>query len=85
MSKYPEHEKLQAREPDNRVVSEFLDWLDEKWLEICCDSGIPGGGYTPAGLSKEDLIGEFFGVDPKRLELEKQAMLREIRTRGLCP
>jgi len=80
MSKYPESEKL--RSPDVGTLRQFMEWLteerekpikfyfwesgDENFPSICFDK-------------PEDLIMEYLGVDTKKLENERRAMVDEMR------
>lgn len=95
--KYPEHEKLKAKEHEAYVLSGFLDMLDERGLILAayhthvakCRVGKRNRNPDDCGLneerlytfgmpSKEQLIGFYLGVDPKKLTAEKEAMYREL-------
>ena len=76
---YPEHAKLRAaKQTDDatQLVGEFVDWLqDEKGVHLMAwRQGLP----LPAPPFR-DLMHEFFGVDPVKLEEEKRQMLEDIR------
>lgn len=75
--KYPEHEKLKEIQPDSQKIGEFLEWLqDEKRLELC---HFVGDELVPSYTSKMQLLAEFFEIDQKKIEEEKQAMIDEMR------
>lgn len=71
-AKYPEHAKLRARKADARLLSAFLDDLEESGLVIC------EANYYSTSRTKADLIGAFLGVDPDALSREKDAMYQEM-------
>lgn len=75
--KFPEHTKLYAVKERSQAIGEFLDWLQiEKGFQLCRDQF---GELIPANVSLELLLGEHFGIDMKAIEVEKRAMLEEIR------
>lgn len=81
MSKYPEHEKLKKREKDALLVGDFYDFLNEQEWEIAKYDD-KSERLFPIRLRPEEIIGLFLGVDPRKLEAEKRAMLEEIRQKG---
>lgn len=78
MSKYPEHEKLKKREKDALLIGSFYDFLQEQEWEIAEYDDESERLFT-VRQRPEEIIGLFLGVDPKKLEAEKRAMLEEIR------
>lgn len=76
---YPEHKKVRAVQRESQAINDFMEWLQE-------EKNI-GFAYFEEGLgdvllstpSLMELLEEFFGIDPEKLEAEKQAMLDEIR------
>jgi hypothetical protein len=77
--KYPEHEKLKARQRDVGLLGEFYDFLtQEKGWDIA-EFRDDANRYWPIAARPDEIIGLFLGVDPKKLEQEKRAMLAEIR------
>lgn len=88
MNKYSEHEKLKKIQAQSQACGEFLDWLqDEKELVLCRR---PEGvreeededqleEYLPAPVSKVLLLAEFFSIDQKKIDEEKEQMLEEQR------
>lgn len=87
---YPEHDKLTALGERRQEVQEFLDWmLDEKQWELqeyvsTYDptnqfSDENDGTYMRIGLSRAQVMADFFGIDLDKIDAEKQQMLDEIR------
>lgn len=85
---YPECEKLAAEHGRLVVVQEFLDWLDEHDLVLCERAGANGRYetlYVPQARRPEVLIHEFLGIDARRLESERRAMLDALRAPSRGP
>jgi hypothetical protein len=86
MSEYPEHEKLDIIKDKSQVIGEFLEWLEnEKEHYICYyEDNDPDehDGYYPINEDNDDLLAEFFNIDRKKLEEEKDKMLEEMRKLG---
>jgi hypothetical protein len=94
-SKYPEHDKLQAVKVKSQACGEFIEWLQhKKKIELASrhshtDSCEDAEGESRCGLEQdqliehygrmEELLAEFFGIDRKKLELEKRAMLADLQ------
>lgn len=83
-TKYPEHEKLKARERDSRLLSQFYDFIvhDQCWFIAEYYEDSESDRLFPVRLRPDEIIGLFLDVDPKKLEAEKRAMLDEIRKAG---
>lgn len=86
MTQYPEHDKLTAIGDERReTVQEFIDWLLDQYRPDV--RGEPGhlifAAYNqydyldPVHVTREKLMAEFFDIDLKRLEAEKDAMLAD--------
>lgn len=71
-ARYPEHEKLKARQRDVGLLSEFYDFIvhDQCWTIAEYPEG--WDHLNPISLRPDEIIGLFLGVDPKKLEKEKQ-------------
>ena len=81
--KYPEHQKLRAISAQSQKIGEFLDWIEEKGLWLATmDEG--GERMSPHYYSKENILAEFFGIDRKKIGVEKDAMLEEMRAMNGC-
>lgn len=79
MSKYPESEKLCS--PDVGILRQFMEWLTEereKPIELYFWES-PDDNHPSICFDKpEDLIMEYLGIDQKKLENERRAMLDEM-------
>jgi hypothetical protein len=75
--RFPEHEKLHAVREKSQAIGEFLDWASsEKRL---CLAGWRGETLVRSNLFVPKLLSEFFGIDQGKIEMERTAMLRQIR------
>lgn len=84
--KYPEHEKLKARESDSRLLSAFYDFMVHEQCWLIAEYEDDGGDRLyPIRLRPDEIIGLFLGIDPKKLEAEKRTMLDEIRQANDAP
>ncbi len=78
MTNYPETVKL--RNSNIRDLRRFMEWLTEErkqpyemaYLEEGCKH------LTTANAKSEDLIMEFLGIDQKKLDDERRAMLEGV-------
>lgn len=82
-----EHEKLKPVQPFSQKIHEFIEWLGETHkIELCehFDAG-PGGDpqLFPVHKTTTQLVAEFFEIDLKKLEDEKQVMLEGLRNRNM--
>lgn len=77
-AKYPEHEKLQAKQRETSILSEFIDFLSEQGWELA-EFDNRTERLWPIRKRPDEIIGLFLEIDPKKLEREKVAMLNEIR------
>ena len=78
---YPMCQKLSMVRNDKAIIQCFLEWLEEQDLVICSATGDPhdGGTFEPAGKSQDKLLMDYFGIDEKKLEEERQKILKEQR------
>lgn len=91
---YPEHKKIKALNGQNNVIGQFLEWLlDETdyiiadyvhndWCESLKDNDAICNcrmQLVPTHKSHEQIIAEYFNINLKAFEKEKQIMLEEIR------
>ena len=81
-TKYPEHEKLKARQRDVGLLGEFYDFLIHDQCWTIAEYPDEWDHLRPINLRPDEIIGLFLGIDPKKLEAEKRAMLDEIRERA---
>jgi len=88
----PECEKLKAVSEYSQKIGEFLTWLVNvkqldlsKYQEVeecqyCGEDGMfTGEQLMPYHTDKEQLLAEFFGIDLKKVEEERRALLSSIQ------
>lgn len=63
---------------DEKVTS-FFHARDELRFKVHHYEPYERSGFYPAGIRIEDLLAEYFDIDLKKIDLEKQAMLDAIR------
>lgn len=78
-TKYPEHEKLKAKQSESSILSEFIDFMSEQGWELA-EFDDTTERLFPIRQRPDEIIGLFLEIDPKKLESEKRAMLAEIRS-----
>lgn len=79
---HPLHEKLRRNEGQAITLGSFIDFISEQGWELC-EYDNHARRYFPVRKRPEEIIGMFLEIDPKELEREKQAMLNEIRQKGI--
>lgn len=82
MIEYPQHERLADIKDQSQAIGEFLEWcLREKGYALAewGESRMIGTRMMPISYSTEAILAEFFGIDLKKLEAEKLAMLDKMR------
>jgi len=83
MSEYPEHDKLVQVRDKSQAIGEFLDWLQNERDIVLAEYHEHAMSrkdvLLPAHAHIETLLGEFFEIDPEKLENEKQYMLEQLR------
>jgi len=82
---YPEHENLEVIKEESQIIGLFLDCLGDMNLALCKWEEGHGYGYewVPSGYyhsnkSIEEILAEYFKIDRKKLEEEKQQMLSQF-------
>ena len=74
----PEHEKLKDIQPLSQKCGEFIEWLEHQGIQLCrFDSR--HDACIPINERRDDLLASFFGIDQRKLEAEKVAILDEQR------
>ena len=79
---FPEHQKLSDNQKEHEAIVSFLNFLEEKGLEIGHERNC-WPGYTLPKFTREKtsaVIAEYFGVDEKKLEAEKRQMLDALQS-----
>ena len=77
----PECDKMIAVQDDSKQLGDFLDWLNFNGYAVCRfhqDADFPDNPYMPID-NFERLLADYFGIDLKKAEQEKQAVLKAIR------
>ena len=75
-----EIEKMRLIQEKSQAIGEFLEWLQgnehvlAKWKD--------DDQLVPVRKSIEQLLADYFDIDLKKVEEEKQAILEEIRNNG---
>lgn len=78
---YPELEKVQANSEKSQAIGEFIDWLqDEKKIVLYkWDDEVSEHHPVPDRTPITQLLAEFFGVDMKKVEVERQQILKSLQ------
>jgi len=77
MAEYPEHEKQRAIIEQSQAIGEFLDiFLPSKGIVL---AEYEGSRLFPAHQSITNLLAEFFDIDLKKIDEEKDRMLDKLR------
>lgn len=85
---YPEHEKVEAVKRQSQAIHEFIRWLSAEkkvhlaeWVPL--HEGSDGSQSRAANLhytrqTLDNLVAEFFEVDLKKFQAEKDQMVEEV-------
>ena len=80
----PECDKMRAVQEKSRELTNFVDWLREQKYAICEEKEYsdtyPREQWYPLRKNFEELFAEYFGIDLKKVEEERRALLEEIRS-----
>jgi len=77
-----ELEKMAAKRDEARILSSFVDWLRENEYVLAKYNERPtadNDDLLPARTSNEQLFADFFGIDLKKLEQERSALLEQLK------
>lgn len=85
---YPEHQKLKAISHDSNAIGAFLDWLPQAGIALH-DLNAPkqmeqwemrtlSDEFYPVRKSIQDILAEYFKIDQKLIDQEKQAMMDSL-------
>jgi hypothetical protein len=80
MSKYPQHEKLKARQAERDLIADFIDYLIHDPNEEIAIVNVKRGGEV-GSVTTEDiqrLIAGYFDIDFRAFQAEKEAMYEEL-------
>ncbi len=81
----PECEKMVAVTEKSHAIGEFVDWLnDEKGIHLRIyveldDDGTTRSRWVAQPQPMENLLAEYFGIDLKKVESERRAILEAIQ------
>lgn len=85
-NKYPEHEKLDKIHEISSSIGDFLEWLSSvkqirfaKWIKEETKDGTEFETFVQQNMDIEGWLAEYFKIDRKKLEEEKQVMLAKLR------
>lgn len=89
----PEHDKIKRVQDSSQAIGAFLDWLTNskhfviaKWEKSVNDDDEEVETLEPARFGQygmiETLLAEYFDIDLKKMEMEKQAILADFRKRN---
>lgn len=83
--KTPELDKMLAVKDKSQEIGAFLDSLSEQGYAICEhkqygeDEWDGPSGYHPVRKNIEQLLAEYFNIDLKKCEEERQAILASLK------
>lgn len=77
----PTLDRIVELQPKSQFIGEFLEWIGDEGYVLCTytDNGW-SGRYNPIHKTINDLLHEFFEIDPVKEEREKLAMMEELRS-----
>ena len=73
----PELDKMLVVKDKSLILSGFLDWLQEQHYVL---AQYDGDELIPVFKDPEHLLADFFGIDLKKAEKERVALLESLRT-----
>ncbi len=73
----PELDKMLAVKDKSQAIGEFLDWLQHDKNYVLAEYGEKDRLY-PLYSSIETLLAEYFGIDLKKIEQERRAILKSL-------
>jgi len=77
----PELDKMLAVKDKSLILSGFIDWLHEQQYVLAqYEGGFNGDELIPVFKDPEHLLADFFGIDLKKAEKERVALLESLRT-----
>jgi hypothetical protein len=75
---YPEHDKLHKIQDQSQACGEFIDWLESQGLHLC-EADPESGRYWPTHRPLRGLLADFFGIDQRKIDAEKEQMIAAMR------
>jgi len=77
----PECDKMLKVAQDSHKLGEFIDWLNGQEITLCTWDSY-NEQYVNCHENPENLLARYFGIDLKKVEQEKRALLDVIRSQG---
>lgn len=85
-AKYPECEKLRVARPEMLKMLQFLEWLQEQGLSLCTHDPKKfaqwGGLFEVTREPQEAMLLRYLGIDAKKLEDERRAILEDAQEKA---
>lgn len=75
--RYPLCNQLSARDAERRQLTTFLEWLEERDIDIIEVFQNATARFDVNSIEK--LVLRYFEIDPEKLEAERRAMLEAVR------
>lgn len=91
MSQFPEHDKVRVVQPQSQSIHEFIDWLaNEKKIHLAeWEPNYRNGTHSSRSSSLiyarkpiTELVAEFFEVDLKKFNAEKEQMYEALTSKS---
>ena len=79
LPKTPELDKLANCREESQAIGRFLDWLSEQNIFLARSADDEGENFVAISKSVNALLAEYFGIDEKKCEQERQLLLAELR------
>ena len=78
--KTPELDKIQKCHEKSQAIGEFLEWLETTSEPIyLCYLDYDNDDYYPVDQSRQIILEEYFEIDGKKAEKERQSLFDYIR------
>lgn len=78
---YPEHEKMTQVTNESHIIGQFLEYLNEQGI-VLGKYDEQGQHIWPHRQPINERLAEYFNIDLKVIEQEKQQMIQELRNSG---
>lgn len=80
-TQYPMLEEMRRIEGESQLCGEFFDFIRSKYVLFDPSVSREQPGYIGSGdyINPEKLLAEFFGIDLKQAEEERQQLLKSIK------
>jgi hypothetical protein len=79
----PEIDKMRAVKEKSQAIGDFLEWIhaekDYRIGSFHYQSGAPSEELLLVQVSMEELLADYFNIDLRKVEAERQAILDHLR------